>query len=54
MVFYKAGGQKGRATVVDKMKGKKVQCSLTNDSLVRGVVTGIPVNVHQMNLKQTL
>lgn len=27
-----------------KMNGKRVQC-LTNDRLVRGVVTGIPVNV---------
>lgn len=46
LIICRDGGQQGRAIRMKQINGRKVQCTLTRDrNLVRGVVTGIPVNV---------
>ncbi len=46
LVFCKSEEQLKKAVKMSKIHGKPVQCSKANDKkLVRGVITGIPVNV---------
>lgn len=52
LIICKDGVQQGKAVRMNKINGKKVQCSLMTDrKLVRGVITGIPVNVTADDVK---
>lgn len=52
IIICKDGEQQGKAIKINKINGKKVHCSLMNDrKWVRGVITGIPVNVTAENIK---
>lgn len=52
IIICKDGEQQGKAIKINKMNSKKVHCSLMNDrKWVRGVITGIPVNVTAEDIK---
>ena len=52
LVICKDGGQQGKAIRISKINGKEVLCSLARDrNFIRGVVTGIPVNILEGDIK---
>ena len=55
LVICKDGGQQGKAIRMSKINGKDVLCSLARDrNFVRGIVTGIPVNILEGDIKENI